>query len=146
MKKLGIAFLSLFVFFLFGCMTVVDANLAVVFDPTVPEEESSYIGVPAYVTVKRFDTTEVSWKGRGTTATTVRIPSGQHTLVADVEVPDLDFSRPNPVYRNQRFEFNFEAGKTYYLRSNTRDGQILFEELEQPGVEEPEQTTESEAT
>lgn len=121
MKKLFLVSISILISMFIGCVSV-DTSSAVIYDESIPTEELCYLAVPNYIKVTQFNGNDVTWQGAGMANATVGIPSGENTLVFDYTQPT---GSGNITHRNKRAVFNFEAGKTYYLRGQGTEVEIV---------------------
>lgn len=123
-----------------------------VYDSSVSEDQLCVLEIAGGLKVDSFDGKEVSWAQNGTDPergnawraqmggskykTIIRIPSGSHTLKANIYLWDYN-SYPGIVPRSGyiratglEISYDFEPGKTYFLRPVLITRDLLFGEVE----------------
>ena len=96
-----------------------------VFDPGIPENQMSFLGVPNYVRVTQFNDRAVDWiaPALALNPINVGVPPGENTFIIQTVVPANNTARI-PNVRNRSFTINFESGKGYQLTN--RNGEIVI--------------------
>ncbi|GHV91631.1 hypothetical protein AGMMS50268_21340 [Spirochaetia bacterium] len=110
------------------------------YDKTVPEEQQATLEFSSALTVKSFDGAKVSWKAgllirwwaQGLGKVVVKIPSGNHELVADYWV----YKETNAGYYtrqesrsadNLAITFDFQPGRVYIMTPSTTGGYVSLD-------------------
>ena len=112
MNRLGLISIFFISFFIFGCSST--PKIGIIYDSTIPDEQSSILFIPSELTVIRFNEETVSWKsGWGVN---VRIPAGEHTLVIDYRSVTVQGSwRTISTAEGLNVTFDYKPGITYEL-------------------------------
>lgn len=103
-----------------GCVT----NKGI-YDTSVPSEQLCTLKIDMELSVHRIDGNVVRWHYRPlTTSVTVKIPAGYHEFVMNY----ISGSTRYTYYRsNIRYNYTFEAGKTYTMKPKVSGNQVSVE-------------------
>jgi len=117
----GFVFVIFIGLFLTGC-----ASGNYIFDKSIPKENLSVLKLPLALSVVKFDDKDVKWQpGFGyytdstTTAATVKIPSGEHTLIVNyyIQKRNGQFTETTTA-KGIEVKYDFQPGITYKLSSH----------------------------
>ena len=118
MKKLSLSIFVIIALLFVGCAT---SGPNIIFDPSIPEDQMSYLLIDNFLDVSRFDNAAVDWEvsllGVEMSIVTVGIPAGQHSIVFSTEGSTLI-----PKTSNETLTLNFEAGKKYRIMYSQSQG------------------------
>jgi hypothetical protein len=110
------------------------------YDKTVPPEQQATLEFSSAYKVKLFDGNEVSWKaglftrwyGQGIGKVVVKIPAGEHTLVADYWVYSESYQGDAILQESQSTSniavtFDFQPGRVYKMVPSDSGGLEITE-------------------
>jgi hypothetical protein len=95
-----------------SCATAGTFKGGTIYDESLPLEESAVISIHAFGTITGYNGITVLWKQVWGKASNIQIPAGDTLLEVDVD------STPGNVRYTGKgliFQYNFQAGKYYYL-------------------------------